>query len=75
MTAYIRMVADFARAGLGGNDDGQNLGETALIIGVISLVLVLGFMTSGITQSMTDLATKVACEIGADDANAAAACP
>ncbi len=42
---------------------GQNVIETALIIGVVSLVLVLGFMGTDIQAQVTDLGREVACEV------------
>lgn len=63
MTAYVTMVSDFARAYLGGNDNGQNMVETALLIGVISLVLVFAFITSNIEVGITNLANRAACDI------------
>ncbi len=42
---------------------GQNLIETALIIGVITLVLVFGFLTTDITAAVGNVSKQVACEI------------
>ncbi|MFN8637956.1 MAG: hypothetical protein U0360_00505 [Dehalococcoidia bacterium] len=41
---------------------GQNLIETALIIGVVSLVLVLGFMNTGVLGAVQDVGKSVVCE-------------
>ncbi len=41
---------------------GQNVIETALIIGVVSLVLVLGFLNTGVLGAVQDVGKSVVCE-------------
>lgn len=53
------------------DENGQNLIETALIIGVISLVLVLGFLTTDIQAAVKDVSNEAACEIRGGEWNAA----
>lgn len=76
MTAYVKMVADYIRAPFVGDDAGQNMVETALIIGLMSLVLVVAFVTTGITTAVGNLAEQVACvlELNSSDPVAVAAC-
>ncbi len=53
LRAVRRFVAD---------EVGQNLIETALIIGVVSVVLVLGFMGTGVLAAVEDVGKSVVCE-------------
>ncbi len=53
MRSVRRFVAD---------EVGQNLIETALIIGVVSLVLVLGFMQTNVFGAVQDVGNHVVCE-------------
>ncbi len=67
MTAYAKIVGDFVRAHFGSNEAGQNMVETALIIGTISLVIVFAFLTSNIDNVIGNLANQVACEVSGGD--------
>ncbi len=42
---------------------GQNVIETALIIGLVSLVLVLGFMGTGVLAAVTEVGREVTCQV------------
>ena len=63
----IRMCRDYlsyyVSPVFAGRDRGQNMIETALIIGVISLVLVGAFLLGGIQAGITDLSNRAACLI------------
>jgi Flp pilus assembly pilin Flp len=61
------MLMDYARHYVGGSDNGQNMVETALIIGVISIVIVGLFLTAGLQTGITNLSAQVACEIQGGD--------
>ena len=52
MSAFYRLRAEA----------GQNLVETALIIGIVSIVLVGAFMTADLQAAVVDVAQRVACE-------------
>lgn len=58
--------------GLFRDESGQNVIETALIIGVVSLVLVLGFMQTNVLGAVTDIGEQVACEVTGNQWNPAA---
>ena len=45
---------------LRGREEGAVMIEYVLVVGVVSIVLVLGFMTSGIIGTLNTLSTKVA---------------
>ncbi len=49
-------------------DDGQNMIETSLIIGVISVALVTAFLVSGVQSGITELSRDVACQISGGNA-------
>jgi Flp pilus assembly pilin Flp len=56
------MLETWARHFLG-DESGQNMVETALIIGVVSLVIVFAFLTTDITTGIGNLSRQVACEV------------
>lgn len=59
MLGFIKVLA--ARARRSADEAGQNLVETALIIGIVSIVLVGAFMATNIDAAMTDVADQVIC--------------
>jgi Flp pilus assembly pilin Flp len=63
MTGYVKMVGDFVRSHFVRNDAGQNMVETALIIGTISLVIVAAFTMSDVTAAIGNLANQVVCQV------------
>lgn len=74
MATRVKFVASWVRAHFGANDAGQNMVETALIIGLMSLVLVVAFVTTGITDNIADLAAQVACTLEANNDTEAGLC-
>lgn len=68
MTAYTELLRSYIASRLGGRDDGQNMIETSLIIGVISVALVAAFLVSGIEAGITELSRDVACQISNNNA-------
>ena len=60
MLAYLKTVAASAFHRLR-EEAGQNLVETALIIGIVSVVLVGAFMATDIQAQVIDVAQEVAC--------------
>jgi Flp pilus assembly pilin Flp len=64
MMAYIAMARAYLGGLVGDRELGQGMVEYTLIVGTISLVIVAAFLTTGIGDSIGDLAGQVACEIG-----------
>ena len=63
MILKAKFVGSWLRNHIMSNDAGQNMVETALIIGTITLVIVAAFLTTGIELSMANLAGEVACSV------------
>ena len=61
MITYTEMIRSYIISFLGGRDDGQNMIETSLIIGVISVALVSAFIVSGVQDGIRELSRDVAC--------------
>jgi Flp pilus assembly pilin Flp len=68
MIAYTQLLRSYIVSRLGGHDDGQNMIETSLIIGVISVALVTAFVVSGVQAGITELSRDVACQISNNNA-------
>ena len=68
MITYTEMIRSYIISFLGGRDDGQNMIETSLIIGVISVALVSAFIVSGVQAGITELSRDVACQISGNNA-------
>lgn len=58
MVPAIQMMRDYLEYYLGA-DEGQGMVEYSLIIGTISIVLIAGFMVSGINTAVGQLATNI----------------
>ena len=58
---YARMLKDYvaARFVRVSDDEGQGMVEYALIIGVISIILIAAFLTTGIEGAITGLANEI----------------
>ncbi len=58
---YARMLKDYLAAKFGrtSDDEGQGMVEYALIIGVISIILIAAFLTTGIAAQVAALATTI----------------
>ena len=61
-------VLDRLASYLGRREEGQNMIETSLIIGVISVALVTAFVVSGVQSGITELSRDVACQISGGNA-------
>ncbi len=68
MIAYAEMVRGYLVSLLSGHERGQNMIETSLIIGVISVALVTAFIVSGVQAGITELSRDVACQISGGNA-------
>ena len=68
MIAYTQLLRSYIASRFGGHDDGQNMIETSLIIGVISVALVTAFVVSGVQAGITELSRDVACQISNNNA-------
>ncbi len=68
MITAAHMVLDHLGAYFGRHEEGQNMIETSLIIGVISVALVTAFIVSGVQAGITELSRSVACLISNDSA-------
>jgi len=66
-TAALTMLDRLATY-LGRHEEGQNMIETSLIIGVISVALVTAFIVSGVQAGITELSRDVACQISSGNA-------
>ena len=58
---YARMLKDYVAARFirVSDDEGQGMVEYALIIGVISIILIAAFLTTGIEGAVSGLATTI----------------
>lgn len=68
MLTTAHMLLDHVAAYLGRHEEGQNMIETSLIIGVISVALVTAFIVSGVQAGITELSRDVACQISNNNA-------
>ena len=68
MFTAAHMILDHLAAYLGRHEEGQNMIETSLIIGVISVALVSAFIVSGVQAGITELSRDVACQISGGNA-------
>jgi Flp pilus assembly pilin Flp len=68
MIVYTQMLRSYIVSRLSGRDEGQNMIETSLIIGVISVALVTAFVVSGVQSGITELSRDVACQISGNNA-------
>ena len=62
MINALRMMKHYVEAQLGatlGSEDGQGMVEYGLIIGVISIILIAAFLTTGVAGAVTNLANEI----------------
>lgn len=68
MFVVAQMFVEKVLRTLGRGEEGQNMIETSLIIGVISVALVTAFIVSGVQAGITELSRDVACQISGGNA-------